>query len=204
MASGERETRFVAGKIEMLDLNRQAFKEWSVVCAALGSGKQSLILRKGGVEDGAEGIRIEKPEFWLYPTYLHQGEQSVREGEVGSSPSKSDPPKSEKVRIQYYAVVERAEFIATEVALARLQKFHIWTSSTIVQRFHYRTPGLWSMIVRIYGLERPYEVPQSAEMAGCRTWVELPEAISTAGLKPVLGDPEFLEVRQEIEEMLKG
>ena len=28
------------------------FKDWSLVCAALGSGKQSLILRKGGIAEG--------------------------------------------------------------------------------------------------------------------------------------------------------
>lgn len=181
----------------MQDFNRHAFKEWSVICAALGNGKQSLILRKGGVEDGAEGIRIETPEFWLYPTFLHQEEQPVKDG------SASNPrPSDSMIRIQHYAVVERADFIPTEVALARLQKFHIWSNSTITERFHYRKPGLWALIVRVYVLEKPYEMVQSTEMAGCRTWVKLPLELSTRGLRPVLSDEEFKQVRTEIESRL--
>ena len=32
--------------------NRFAFKEWAAVCAALDSGRQTLILRKGGLHEG--------------------------------------------------------------------------------------------------------------------------------------------------------
>lgn len=187
----------------MQEFNRHAFKEWSVVCAALGKGKQSLILRKGGVEDGAEGIRIEKPEFWLYPTYLHQEQQPVTDAMLGGSLA-TQPSTGSKISIQYYAVVQRADFISTEVALARLQKFHIWSNSTITQRFHYRKPGLWGMIVRIYELEKPVEFDQSPDMAGCRSWVELPEELPTSGLKPVLTDHEFQEVQSAIEKQLKS
>ena len=187
----------------MQGFNRHAFKEWSVVCAALGTGKQSLILRKGGVEDGAEGIRIEKPEFWLYPTFLHQEQQPINDALVGGSLA-TVPQQGSMVSIRYYAVVQRADFIATEVALARLQKFHVWSSNTIAQRFHYRKPGLWSMIVRIYELDTPYEFVQSPEMAGCRSWVELPEEFPTTGLKPVLPDSEFEVIRAAIEAQLKG
>ena len=40
-----------------------AFKEWLGVCEALGSGRQSLILRKGGVaEDGGEYLNFSNQE----------------------------------------------------------------------------------------------------------------------------------------------
>ncbi len=45
-----------------------AFKEWADVCAALLDGRQSLILRKGGIEEGPGGFRPEHAAFWLYPT----------------------------------------------------------------------------------------------------------------------------------------
>ena len=186
----------------MLEFNRHAFKEWSVVCAALAKGKQSLILRKGGVEDGAEGIRIEKPEFWLYPTYLHQEQQPISDALIGG-PLATTPVSGSKISIRNYAVVQRADFISTEVALARLQKFHVWSNSTIAQRFHYRKPGLWAMIVRIFELDKPFEIEQSAEMAGCRSWVELPDEFPTPELRPVLSDDEFETTRAAIETQLK-
>ncbi|HQU41894.1 MAG TPA: DUF1802 family protein, partial [Pirellulales bacterium] len=56
---------------------RTAFKEWAVVCRALAGGRQSLILRKGGiVEEGGE-FRPDHPEFLLFPTFSHQSPDSV-------------------------------------------------------------------------------------------------------------------------------
>src|SRR5881227_1925455 len=55
-----------------------AFKEWAGVCDALGTGRQSLILRKGGVSEGPGGFRPEHPAFWLYPTHVHEAEQGLK------------------------------------------------------------------------------------------------------------------------------
>ena len=52
----------------MEPVNQIAFKEWAVVCAALASGQQSLILRKGGIHEGRDGFRVAHREFWLFPT----------------------------------------------------------------------------------------------------------------------------------------
>jgi len=49
-----------------------AFKEWAVLCAALGAGRQTIILRKGGIDEGREGFRVKHDEFWLLPTQFHQ------------------------------------------------------------------------------------------------------------------------------------
>ncbi len=51
-----------------------AFKEWSGVCDALADGRQSILLRKGGIreEPGAGRFVPEHREFWLYPTGVHQ------------------------------------------------------------------------------------------------------------------------------------
>src|SRR4051794_5706629 len=55
-----------------------AFKEWSGVCQALGDGRQSLILRKGGIAEGPAGFVPEHEVFWLYPTRVHQAQQGLR------------------------------------------------------------------------------------------------------------------------------
>src|SRR5438477_1344443 len=43
------------------------FKEWSLVCDALGRGEQSVILRKGGIAEGREGFSFRYREFFLFP-----------------------------------------------------------------------------------------------------------------------------------------
>ena len=45
--------------VQMQTTNNVAFKEWAVVCAALASGRQTIILRKGGMEEGRDGFRVE-------------------------------------------------------------------------------------------------------------------------------------------------
>ncbi len=39
--------------------NSIAMKEWAAVCLALAEGRQSLLLRKGGIAEGSGGFRME-------------------------------------------------------------------------------------------------------------------------------------------------
>ena len=48
------------------------FKEWAVVCEALGAGGQSVIIRKGGIVEGREGFQFRHREFFLFPTFFHE------------------------------------------------------------------------------------------------------------------------------------
>lgn len=56
---------------------RIAFKEWAVVVDALGRGDQIVILRKGGISEGAGGFQVEHPQFLLFPTLYHQQREHV-------------------------------------------------------------------------------------------------------------------------------
>src|SRR3982751_3462271 len=108
------------------------FKEWAVVCEALGQGRQSVILRKGGIAEGQEGFSFKHSEFFLFPTWFHEQPHKVRETcGIGILPmscqSGSDhgPGSPCHVEIRYAA---RVEFFTTirswEVAEA-LTPFHI-------------------------------------------------------------------------------
>ena len=48
-----------------------ALKEWAAVCEALAAGRQTILLRKGGIAEGPGGFRPEHSEFWLLPTWFH-------------------------------------------------------------------------------------------------------------------------------------
>ena len=56
----------------------QAFKEWAVICEALGEGRQVLILRKGGIAEARGEFTIEHRRFWLFPTYVHQQSSGIK------------------------------------------------------------------------------------------------------------------------------
>lgn len=168
--------------------NRWAFKEWAAVCAALLSGRQSLILRKGGIHEGRDGFRVEHPEFWLFATGFHQHAEALADDAVDFADT--SPPGEGTVLLPGYVIVEAVEEIRDPLILARLAGHHIWSDRTVDERFHYRTPGLFTLIVRVYRPETPLVLPDSPHFGGCRSWVDLPRELPTAGLVPVLSDVE--------------
>ena len=176
----------------MQSSNHIAFKEWAVICAALADGRQTLILRKGGIQEGRGGFQVEHREFWLFPTYLHQDEEGlIEESRPLLERTRNERPPEEMVRIGLYAVVEDPLEVADLEDAFALAGHHIWSSRTVEMRFHYRRPGLHVLPVRVYRMPQPFEIPNSAYFAGCRSWVELPMDLPTAGAVPVLDDEEF-------------
>src|SRR5688572_20328501 len=55
-----------------------AFKEWTLICDALGRGEQSLIIRKGGIAEGRGGFRFKHADFLLFPTLFHEQAAKLR------------------------------------------------------------------------------------------------------------------------------
>jgi hypothetical protein len=61
-----------------------ALKEWDVVCRALTSGRQMVLLRKGGISEAGDGsFQVQHDEFLLFPTFLHQNKQMLKPGRSG-------------------------------------------------------------------------------------------------------------------------
>ena len=56
------------------------FKEWALVCEALGRGEQTIMLRKGGIAEGRDGFSFRHREFFLFPTFFHEQVAKVRGG----------------------------------------------------------------------------------------------------------------------------
>src|SRR5436190_16866189 len=69
-----------------------ALKEWAVVSRALESGRQIVLLRKGGIYEAAGEFEVENREFLLFPTYLHQKRQMLKEAERGGFEERSAEP----------------------------------------------------------------------------------------------------------------
>ena len=187
----------------MESANQIAFKEWAVVCAALASGKQSLILRKGGIHEGRDGFRVAHREFWLFPTGFHQEPDSVV---VDARPLLNDvlthQPTSDEILIQHYVEDEEVIELHDESRLSDLAPFHILSDKTVRARFHYKNPGLFVILVRVHQRPTHITVPASPHFAGCRSWVDFPTAISTTGLKHVLSDEAHTERMTRLRSLL--
>jgi hypothetical protein len=163
-----------------------AFKEWAVVCAALAAGRQSVILRKGGIAEEGGTFRPEHSEFLLYPTYFHEHRAGIKpeflplleEAERGKPPTGT-------IRFTHLVSVESIERLTDLEAALALDSRHAWTTEVVRQRFHYRAPGLSALGVRVFRLAQPVEVVERPEFAGCKTWVHLDTPVDTSQAIPV-------------------
>jgi hypothetical protein len=182
-----------------------AFKEWAGVCDALFQGRQSVIIRKGGISEGpGPGIFVpEYSEFWLYPTWIHQAEQGLRgDAAQPSSAHPSGPEADGSIPIRGLVRVDQIGRVESEKTLPALEEFHCLTCETILKRFHYRNPGLWVLGARVWLRDSVLPVVATPEHAGCKTWVILDQPIPMSGLSPVLDERQWAEHRSRLRSIL--
>lgn len=182
----------------MGNVSAVAFKEWALVCEALGSGQQSVILRKGGIAEGQKGFGFEHAEFYLFPTWFHGQVEKIRLADV-TLPEK--PP--EELTLSYVASLEWSGRIDNKELAHSLSDLHVLDRSVIEERFEYDTGkgslggrGINVAFVRVYRLEPPTTLPMEPRFGGCRSWLELPE-IDSGALVSVLSDEEHVRRKEQ-------
>ncbi|VTS04430.1 DUF1802 family protein [Tuwongella immobilis] len=170
-----------------------ACKEWAIICDALGSGEQILILRKGGIAEADDGpFRAEHERFWLYPTFVHQQETGVvPEALPRLHELIAARPPAHEIHLQQFAEVKFVQELRNFDTVTRLSRWHRWSESALQTRFQYRMPGLVLLALRIYRIPQPHIIPVRPEYDGCKSWVPLAESLSTEHATPVLADDAF-------------
>jgi len=188
----------------MEPVNRIALKEWAVVCAALAAGRQTILLRKGGIDEGPGGFRPEHSEFWLLPTRFHQraDELTSDAAPLLEDVERSAPPVG-VVQLGLYAVVDRVDYVEDEQRFAAIKGLHVLAPPTVSERFAYRSPGLYVVTVRVHRRDEPFEISDAPHFAGCHSWVDLRNKLPTGGLTPVLDDAEFRRRAELVRERLR-
>src|SRR5262249_31319307 len=143
-----------------------ALKEWESVRTALREGRQSLLLRKGGIHEPGGTFRVEYERFWIYPTFVHQGDER---------------PGTEVV-LDTLAEVVAVHYVDAVATVERLAGLHAWSAEAVEKRFRYRAPGLFVLTVRIFTAQA-HAVTETPAYAGCKSWVELDAPLVVRGVK---------------------
>jgi hypothetical protein len=180
-----------------------ALKEWATVCHALETGRQIILLRKGGIYESAGEFEVEHRQFLLFPTYLHQNLKMLKpEAHAGFEPRSAEPAK---ITISSAAQVTDIIELKDRKQMDALDAEHIWTPPLIDMRFNYRPQNpLYLLLVRAYRLTQTVTVDNTPAYAGCKSWVPLEKPIDTSDATPVLDQSTFDSRRQRISTVLSA
>jgi len=177
-----------------------AFKEWAVICEALGTGRQSVIIRKGGIAEGRGGFAFRHDEFLLFPTWFHE------QLEKTTLPAETAVPAEpgEEMELRYTAHIEWSGLVTDWGQVARLRELHVLRESVIEERYRYsETQGIHVAFVRVYRLEPPLRLKNEKKYGGCRSWIDLPE-LEGSVLVSVISDEEHRRRRELLERLLNS
>ncbi|TLX91098.1 MAG: DUF1802 family protein [Thaumarchaeota archaeon] len=156
-----------------------ALKEWAIICRALEEGKQSILLRKGGVLEYKKGFEISQKIFLLYPTFEHQSKEYLQpnylenfELLVEGKDSITNNDKLNTIRI--LASIEEIHEFCDETTLSKLEKYHIWNERYVQSRMNYNPKKpMNALFLRVYKLPKPISIDVKPEWAGCKSWIEI-------------------------------
>jgi hypothetical protein len=169
-----------------------ALKEWAAVVHALLDGRQTVLLRKGGIHEKRFSVRGSR--FVVFPTVAHSHAESTR-------PEHAQLLALGLPDVADGSVVVRAELsVAATIAvrrperIAELEPFHIWTTESVRRnRIDFRPRHeLTAIVVSARALVVPLTVPLLPEYAGCRSWVDLVEVAGLGAVAEPVHDVDYL------------
>jgi hypothetical protein len=175
-------------------LTTPALKEWSAAVHALLAGRQSILLRKGGIHE--KRFEVNADRFLLFPTVAHSHAERVRpEHRDLLAPAVADSTE-DAVVLRAGATVVDAVAVDRPEAIDELAPLHIWTDESIrTDRLDFRPKHrLTVLVVQVCPLRVPVTLTRAPEYGGCTSWVQLPVApqwgppvLDRAALRDVAG-----------------
>lgn len=186
MTTGAQRNHFILPPSVCIFARMFAFKEWTLICAALARGEQSIILRKGGIAEGRAGFRFQHADFLLFPTLFHEQAQKLRIPADTPLPAARADGQHE---ITLAAHVEWTEDVTDWDKVCALEAHHLWTRAEIEKRFRQDDKLAVSLaFIRVSALSAPLVFPDLPKYGGCRSWIEVPDLPAGTTLTPVLDD----------------
>lgn len=156
------------------ELTQPALKEWSAAVHALLDGRQTVLLRKGGIHE--KRFSVAAPKFVLFPTIAHTHTERVRPEHHDLLAEAAADSTEDAVTIRAGATVVEAVEVNRPEAIDELADLHIWTADSIrADRLDFRPKHrLTVLVVQASPLRTPIPLPRTPEFAGCKSWVDVP------------------------------
>src|SRR4029077_13144115 len=112
-----------------IGLSTPALKEWSAAVRAMLDGRQTVLLRKGGIHE--KRFALNAPEFVFFPTVAHGHRERLRPEYQPLLDDAAADSTQEAVVIRGGAKVVAAVEVNRPEALERIAEFHIWTAESV-------------------------------------------------------------------------
>lgn len=195
-----------------------ALKEWSIICKAMEEGKQTILLRKGGILEYKKGFEISQKLFLLYPTLEHQAAEYLQsnylqEYELLLKRNSSEIVQDKVNTLRIMARIEAMQEFHDHELLSKLEKYHIWNEKYVNMRMNYNPKKpMNALLLRIYKLSQPISIDVNPEWAGCKSWIDI-EVPSKYGNQygnihellnqsvPVIKDKDFQKIHDKFVEI---
>lgn len=173
-----------------------ALKEWSAAIHAMLDGRQTILLRKGGIHE--KRFEVNASRFLLFPTVAHSHAGRVRpEHRDLLGPAAADST-DDAVVLRAGAKVVAAVEVNRPGAVGEVAPLHIWTADSVrADRLDFRPKHrLTVLVVQVSRLIRPLRLARTPEYAGCRSWLEVP--VSSQWAPPVHDDADLTEIADRV------
>ncbi len=180
--------------------NNRAFKEWKVACDEMRDGRQTVLIRKGGIREENGVFEMTDREFFLLPTFEHQKTSLLKPNAVKKLEQIQAVSRNpNKIVIDSYVVVEEILTCVSEDKINSIADEFPWNEEYVKMRFDFNPyDPLYVLLLRVYRLPQAVTLPVTKDYVGCKSWVTLERNISLEGLKPVLSDHEHVARSEKI------
>lgn len=173
-------------------LTMPALKEWSAAVHALLDGRQTVLLRKGGIHE--KRFVTKASHFLLFPTVAHSHAERVRPEHRGLLDVAAADSTEDTLILRAGAKVVAAVEVSRPEALDEIESMHIWTAESVrADRLDFRPKHrLTVLVVQACPLTEPIRLARTPEYGGCTSWADLP--VSPTWAKPVHDDATLREI----------
>lgn len=154
-----------------------ALKEWGAAVHALLDGRQTVLLRKGGIHEKVFDAGVAS-EFVLFPTVAHSHAERVRPEHRDVLAAGALDSTAEQVVVRAGARVVAAIEVGRPEAVADLADLHIWTWESVeADRVAFRPKHpLHVLVLEAVELPQAVTLPRVEAYRGCSSWLDLPLA----------------------------
>jgi len=153
-----------------------ALKEWGAVALALLEGRQTVLLRKGGIHE--KRFEVGRDRFVLFPTVAHSHAERVRPEHRELVERGMGQVDAEAGTFMVRCGVSLVDVVAVgrPEGLAAIEDLHIWTADSVLHdRLEFRPKQpLQVLVVRAVALPEALRLARLEEYSGCKSWVDLP------------------------------